>query len=245
MFRLFRKIRKNLLERNDLLKYLYYVIGEISLVVLGILIAFQIDNWKKEELINNRMNQIYKSLKKELNEDLNTAIMIDSVYSKRRKYIYDIVRSGISEEEFLENPNFYFWLPLRSHTLGISTKAYNNLILNIDNVPSDLDTLVVLLNKIHVSVTEMNSKYDQSLNDFTFRVMEDWSKEHEWYYQMKIKREPSEEAINYFANNWRYLNLLEEYRDLLFNANIACRNLKELNPICIQLIEDFEKSREE
>jgi|GEM_PF-6548677 len=245
MFRLFRKIRKNLLERNDLLKYLYYVIGEISLVVLGILIAFQIDNWKKEELINNRMNQIYKSLKKELREDLDRAIMIDSVYTTRRKQVKEIVRNGISREEFLEQPNFYFNLPLRSHTLGISTKAYNNLILNIDNVPPELDTLVILLNKIHVNVSKMNTKYDQSLNDFTFRVMEDWSKSHEWYYQMRNKQEPSEEAIDYFINDWRYLNLLEEYKDYLYNANIACRNLKELNPICIQLIVDFENKRKQ
>lgn len=45
MIKLFRKIRQNLLIKNKFGKYLLYAIGEIILVVIGILIALAINNW--------------------------------------------------------------------------------------------------------------------------------------------------------------------------------------------------------
>jgi len=49
MITLFRKIRKQLLTQNKLTRYLVYAVGEIFLVVIGILIALQINNWNEEK----------------------------------------------------------------------------------------------------------------------------------------------------------------------------------------------------
>lgn len=47
MLKFFRKIRKQLLTENSFSKYLIYAIGEIILVVIGILMALQINNWNE------------------------------------------------------------------------------------------------------------------------------------------------------------------------------------------------------
>jgi hypothetical protein len=47
MLHFFRKIRRDLLANNKTIRYLKYGIGEIILVVIGILIAIQADNWNK------------------------------------------------------------------------------------------------------------------------------------------------------------------------------------------------------
>ena len=47
MIKLFRNIRQNLIMENKTGKYLKYAIGEIILVVIGILIALQINNWNE------------------------------------------------------------------------------------------------------------------------------------------------------------------------------------------------------
>lgn len=47
MIKFFRKIRQNLLSENKFNKYLLYAIGEIILVVIGILVALQINNWNE------------------------------------------------------------------------------------------------------------------------------------------------------------------------------------------------------
>ncbi len=48
MIKFFRKIRQQILTENKFSKYLIYAVGEIVLVVIGILIALQVNNWKNE-----------------------------------------------------------------------------------------------------------------------------------------------------------------------------------------------------
>ena len=76
MLRFFRQIRQRLLTDNKFSKYLLYAIGEILLVVIGILIALQVDNWneKKQERAEE-LNYLSR-----LNEDLK----VDNAYFKRR-----------------------------------------------------------------------------------------------------------------------------------------------------------------
>jgi len=69
MIPFFRKIRKTLADDNKPLKYLRYAIGEIILVVIGILIALQINNWneqrKNQDDVNLSLFQILNDLKQE------------------------------------------------------------------------------------------------------------------------------------------------------------------------------------
>ncbi|MCK0178015.1 DUF6090 family protein [Flavobacteriaceae bacterium S0862] len=58
MIKFFRKIGQNLLMENKTGKYFKYAIGEILLVVIGILIALQINNWnenQKDRIIEKEM----------------------------------------------------------------------------------------------------------------------------------------------------------------------------------------------
>ena len=59
MIKLFRNIRKKLLEQGKTANYLKYAIGEIILVVIGILIALSINNWNENRKEENRLLNIY------------------------------------------------------------------------------------------------------------------------------------------------------------------------------------------
>lgn len=67
MFPILRNIRHRLLEKSRFKSYLLYALGEIVLVVIGILIALQINNWnqrrQKEEVFHNSLEQLYNSIK--------------------------------------------------------------------------------------------------------------------------------------------------------------------------------------
>jgi hypothetical protein len=59
MIKFFRKIRKRLLTENKLKKYLLYAIGEIVLVVIGILIALQLNNWNEVQKLKKLEKEYY------------------------------------------------------------------------------------------------------------------------------------------------------------------------------------------
>ena len=66
MIKFFRHIRKDLMEKNKPGKYFKYAIGEIVLVVIGILVALQINNWNE----NQKKQQFEITILKNIQEDI-------------------------------------------------------------------------------------------------------------------------------------------------------------------------------
>ncbi|MFH4967287.1 DUF6090 family protein [Gaetbulibacter sp. M240] len=66
MIKFFRKIRQNLISEGKTLSYLKYAIGEIVLVMIGILLALQVNNWNENRKDNIREVTNLKNLKSEL-----------------------------------------------------------------------------------------------------------------------------------------------------------------------------------
>ena len=86
MIKFFRRIRQNLLSEGKTNKYLKYAIGEIVLVVVGILIALAINNWnetrKNKSTLTNYTESLIKDLKQDiiiLNEQTNFALSDNKV----------------------------------------------------------------------------------------------------------------------------------------------------------------------
>lgn len=78
MISFFRKIRQKLLQQNRVSRYLAYALGEIALVMIGILLALQVNNWNESR--KQRMVELkyFSNLKNDLNSDLERLnFMID------------------------------------------------------------------------------------------------------------------------------------------------------------------------
>lgn len=70
MIKFFRKVRQSLLTENGLSKYIIYTIGEIVLVVFGILIALQINNRNEVKKVRQRERSILTEIRNNLKYDL-------------------------------------------------------------------------------------------------------------------------------------------------------------------------------
>ncbi|MBT8301088.1 MAG: hypothetical protein KJO63_07145, partial [Maribacter sp.] len=91
MLKFFRKIRRNLLTENKFSKYLFYAIGEILLVVIGILIALQINNWNNEKIERKEEKKSYVNIKRQIIDDKNDLLqVIDYNNYFTRAYQYGI-----------------------------------------------------------------------------------------------------------------------------------------------------------
>ena len=67
--KLFGNMRKDLIKDRNLKKYLLYAIGEILLVMIGISLAFQLDNWNEDRVKNNTETRYYESIKDQISDD--------------------------------------------------------------------------------------------------------------------------------------------------------------------------------
>jgi uncharacterized protein (UPF0216 family) len=95
MIKFFRKIRQKLLSENKFSKYLIYAVGEIILVVIGILIALQINTWNENKKFNaikdNNYIQLLEDLKTDkeyiegLIKEFNSSILLYRTYLKTYK----------------------------------------------------------------------------------------------------------------------------------------------------------------
>jgi len=108
MLKFFRKFRKQLISEGKMNKYLKYAIGEILLVVIGILIALQVNNWNEKRKIEKQfkvtLNQLYTSIK----VDLNIIYYYQNTIKDQIVMINEISEnSDIIESQLLINMLFY------------------------------------------------------------------------------------------------------------------------------------------
>lgn len=84
MIKLFRNIRKKLLNEGKITNYLKYAIGEIVLVVIGILIALQINNWNEKQKLRRTEFKLLTELRSDL---LLTHTSTKKILNQNKEYI--------------------------------------------------------------------------------------------------------------------------------------------------------------
>lgn len=97
MLKIFRRIRQNLLSENKFSKYVLYAIGEIILVVIGILIALQINNWNESRKSAIQEKNYYTNIKRQLNEDnyaIKSSLIYNANYLNQFKNAIEIIEEG-------------------------------------------------------------------------------------------------------------------------------------------------------
>jgi len=144
MINFFRKIRQQLLTENKFSKYFLYAIGEIFLVVIGILIALQINNWNDYRKDRIEEKNLYKTLIRSLNNDLidvrDKSVILDSAISAQRIFITNNSFESISSKyPFSEIRDLVIRVGQTSKSFVPNISIYNKIMQNnqIDLIQSD------------------------------------------------------------------------------------------------------------
>lgn len=123
MISFFRKIRQKLLTQNRVTQYLAYAVGEILLVVIGILIALQVNTWKDERANRNNEISFYSALMEDLENDKIKIEQLNKFYEHRIEVMTWLLSRA-------RNPS----LPVTGETFGqnIEPLYYNETAISFD-----------------------------------------------------------------------------------------------------------------
>jgi len=127
MINFFRRIRKKMADDNKPIKYMRYAIGEIILVVIGILIALQINNWNED--------------RKELNEEQK---IVFSLNEKFKKNLIQLDSSIISIDKTLRGIDSILKVMNKTITLDSNPETLDKLLLRAINMPRFFPSSMVL-----------------------------------------------------------------------------------------------------
>jgi len=127
MIKFFRKIRRNLLMENKTGKYLKYAIGEIVLVVIGILIALQINNWNENRKSSTKELLILEELHQSLENNKDILSSRGEMFSKTEKEAELLLAYIDAKKEYNDSITRYFSLPLRNLSYRLSYASFENL----------------------------------------------------------------------------------------------------------------------
>lgn len=147
MIKFFRKIRQQLLSENKFSKYLIYAIGEIILVVIGILIALQINNYNEAKKLKDKEIILLTEMKRNLQQDL-LDINYNIRHNRSRLYSNELIKSSIEQRiPFSDSLRFHYGNIMGNFQLSENTAAWENLksigldIISNDSLRNNLSNL--------------------------------------------------------------------------------------------------------
>ncbi len=213
MIKFFRKIRQKLLSENRFNKYLIYAFGEIILVVIGILIALQINNWNESNQNRKKVDKLLVKIQKDIKTDISQIQRLTEYYRNKDSIILLVLNDKITREEY-ESPNSVqplHLLILNKEFIRLKKDSYSNLIRMQDQIPPEydviLDELSTLYNDLFSYVVNREERFDEESSKFADMLWEkyEWFSEYIPYYENKKR-------IDYFLTNTSYKGLVKAYR---------------------------------
>jgi len=168
MIKLFRHIRQSLIMKNQTGKYLKFAIGEIILVVIGILIALQINNWNSERLLQAQEKLTLKELHNEFVSNkmlLDTAVFYHKRSLKSVQWISD--RLPLNAKTInIDSLSFHLYHMGWTYTYDPYTGVTNNLLNNESLQLISNDSLRQLLVSWNDIVTDYQEEEMRAFNNY-------------------------------------------------------------------------------
>ena len=133
MLPFFRKMRWRLARDNQFFKYTRYAIGEILLIVIGIIIALQLQNWNQNRLQEQKFKTVLEQIYNSVDEDVETFNSRVNILQIQSQLIDTLL---VDPDRFdRENiPGFLYWLTQNMDEFSSETSFHlSNLEFNPEN----------------------------------------------------------------------------------------------------------------
>lgn len=200
MLKIFRRIRQDMLKNKKSTAYLLYALGEILLVMVGILLALQVNNWNEDRQVKKNLNNYVIQLNEEIKANIE---ILNTVIEGETRYARDIDTIVLLfDNNDLENRKLYE----KSGSL-LSFEEFLPVTTTFENLKASGD--LKLINDI-----ALRNAIFSAYNSFeTVKLIQELH-----YYNMKTR------AVDYFYNNASFGDITQSKpnfaKDILFE-NLA------------------------
>ena len=245
MLGIFRHIRRKLMEQNKIRTYLLYAVGEILLVVIGILIALQVNNWNEERIIQNQMHDYYQEINEEILENISQSeyITANTILSEKITKSLQLIEKA--DPDSLKKLEDTIGAVGTAYTSTFALPVTEEFISNgyINNVQSD--SLKVALRSLRINMERLEKinryivdQYQSEIEPFFHPIIN--------YSGVVLERNRNdiyvggpETDFSSLANNMEAWNIIN-FKLEITNANL--RNLQEAVNSMKQLTRMLEKA---
>ena len=143
-----------MIDTGSTRKYLLYAIGEILLVMIGILLALQVNNSNehKKEIKNTDLQ--LKEVYSELASNIIKSEELIEYYRDNSEHAYKILNKQLTPEDYRSNVDIAFILS-GYEWAEISSIALDNLVNTTNNYTTEQDSIISGLKELYVTTRKM------------------------------------------------------------------------------------------
>jgi hypothetical protein len=216
MIKFFRKIRQKLLTENKISKYLIYAVGEIILVVIGILIALNINNKNEQRIKAEKLDTIYIEIQRELALNINRVSFLIDFYEKKDSIIYLVLKNKLTKADYIKTPEISSVL-FNNQQFNIQNKGYLRLTNELDILPENFSAILNKLNIVYEENKYVTDNAQRKFNEFNWNSVKSLSNSKIWYLDFMYNNRLNDEVLEYMINDPFYKNKALDYKVFYHN----------------------------
>ncbi|NNF36766.1 MAG: hypothetical protein HKN68_21875 [Saprospiraceae bacterium] len=220
MVRIFKRIKEKLVRKGEVRKYLLYAIGEILLVMIGILLALQVNNWNENRKSKNIAQSHLVSLKEDLKADQDQLTMNEEYINMYEKAGFNVWNQLYEDEKEVDNStvNEDFLKLHLFREFSPAKTAYENLVNSggINHIKNErllkLLTTYYSIEPFAIRSREQRSRLTNEYDPFRIKYAPDGMLRD--YFEKAINNHPRFDAQGYKID-WLSVRKDNNYKDLL------------------------------
>ncbi|UAM99074.1 hypothetical protein K8354_04415 [Polaribacter litorisediminis] len=190
-------------------RYFKYAIGEIILVVIGILIALWINTLNQEKAQQKKIDSILVKIQNDILQDIDNADWLLENFMRKDSIYTRVMRDTLSPEDIKAIPGGSYGLDFVTTwwmEYHIQTNGYNLLKENIDIVPKKYDELIKTLDEIYTFNRNTFETYNSNSEDIARQYKYYLNDNQPWLAVDGFNAKRSDAKIEFILNNPKFKN---------------------------------------
>ena len=241
MIKFFRKIRYNLMSENKTGKYFKYAIGEIILVVVGILIALQINNWNEGKKAKAKEREALLEIVSDLEYSLNDLDKVvntqNNNLTKNINSLKTLIKVLQTDQKYHDSLGIHFYATNSYDEPYFKTSGYNSLSSIGMDLVEDSKIRSAIGQFYSAAISDTEGAFSELKQDFHEYMLDFIRKDF-----TLLTLDKGQKVL--YPNNYETLKVNKEYIQSLrifLALNEAYRNsLNDIKDEAIQLKENIE-----